>query len=257
MTKTQEASGFSAGLDTLATAGLNCAAFVPANMLASPPTIEVGPGSGLLLFLNLGPGFGAQTPYQHGVDAHPFDTRSRALLQEFLRIWQPSAASPAKVMYPGQTKLDLRRLLELARVQHRSLLGIGIRPDCGPWLAVRGALWCSLTGAERDLLQTRYPPLDPASHPCLHCADRPCVAACPAAAISHRKPDTAMPTKDLQSCLDYRSAVSSPCAHRCFARERCPVGSDARYPPQQVRYHYSVSLSALHHYRTRRPPTAL
>jgi hypothetical protein len=232
---------FADALDELLAEGISWLSFVPA---ADGPNPELcadqGEQGGLLLLLSFGDRFGSRVPYEAAPpDAHPFDARSRALA---LRFVEKARLPNAELVYPGTAPLDLRAWLAAGRVQHRSPLGTGVRPDCGPWLAVRAALAVSLSPDRRAVLTQRFPPLTPESSPCASCEERPCARACPAQAVSE------VGAFRLMDCVEERLREDSACASRCNARLACPVGSTYRYPERQLRYHYGVSLKTLQQY---------
>jgi hypothetical protein len=50
---------------------------------------------------------------------------------------------------------------------------------------------------------------------------------------------------DFKKCFKYRQHPTSKCKDRCIARISCPVAPDARYPEEQIKYHYGRSLKSL------------
>src|SRR5690606_23203177 len=145
------------GLDRLATEGLNWVAFVEGDAGPRPPAGHGGDRRGLLLFVALGAVFGDRTDWTAAGD--PFDERSVHWTMAFARDHLMAYDAGLELVYPGATPLDLVAWLEAGRVQHTSRLGTGIRPDCGPWLAVRAALWVEVPEAFKHLVAGRYPPL--------------------------------------------------------------------------------------------------
>jgi epoxyqueuosine reductase len=229
-------------LDTLLDAGISWLSFVPKALGPNPRLCAAaGPEAGLLLLLSFGSRFASQTAYESGAEpmADPFDARSTRLAHAFVAS---AALSNARVVYPGDVQLDLRAWLAAAQAQYLSPLGTGIRPDCGPWLAVRAALVVALDSAQRAVLARRFAPLSPDASPCNSCPTRPCIAACPAGAVGD------VGAFDLPKCVQQRLGENSSCASRCHARLACPVGAAFRYPEPQLRYHYGVSLRMLRRY---------
>ncbi len=223
-------------LTALADQGLNWIAFVPGQLGPTPEGCQERAGNGLLLLLSLGATFGRQTAFADEL-GHPFDRRATRLAQGFMERHVMPHDPSAKLVYPGPTRLDLRAWLEVGGVQFRSRLGIGIRPDCRPWLAVRAAIWAAPCDELRQALLDRYPPLVGPS-PCDDCADKPCLDACPVDA--HR-----LTTGRLERCIEQRLLDHSTCTQRCWSRSACPVGADQRYDEPQMRYHYGVSLRVI------------
>lgn len=230
-------------LTTLEAAGVNWVAFIHAEGdggPAAPPGCD-GDGRGLLVFVARGGAFAAQTAFEGQRDA--FDDRSRRLALDVLERHLRRHDADATLVYPGETPLSLVAWMNAGRVQAPSRLGIGIRPDVGPWFAVRAAIWVALPRALENALRRRYPPIDGVS-PCEGCA-APCVEACPAEALSQ--------PLQLQRCIDHRLAPSSSCQARCLAREACPVGVAFRYDDQVIGYHAGVSLEAIRRWQSGAP----
>ncbi|MDH5675876.1 MAG: hypothetical protein OEZ06_27380 [Myxococcales bacterium] len=217
-------------LDALAAEGINWVSAVACGTAAD--------SAHLLLLLAMGSRFGERTDFRGGQE-HPFDRRSEALVEQLLK---PALSDRnATLVYPASEPIDLRSWLALAHAQHPAPFGIGIRPDCGPWVSVRAALRTRLQASELTVIEERYPKLAPDSSPCARCAERPCQAACPAAAVTAS-------AFELDRCIAQRLKKDSPCAYECAARNACPVGRDFRYGAEQMRYHYSVSLATLLRY---------
>lgn len=234
-------SPFARAVEELVSEGISWLSFVPKDLGPDPQLCaSQGEHAGLLLLLSFGPRFGAATPYESaGPDAHPFDTRARALALAFA---QKAPLPGAELVYPGTKRLDLRAWLGAGRARHVSRLGVGIRPDSGPWLAVRAALATTLSDDQRAFLSRRFPPLSPDSSPCLSCEGTPCVSACPAQAVSE------IGAFRVMDCVHERLREGSTCALRCHARLACPVGASYRYPESQLRYHYGISFRSLQKY---------
>ena len=192
----------------------------------------------MLLFLALGSQFGASTNFAAS-EKDAFDRRAVALSRAFIAAELARHAPLSRVVYPGQDlALDLRACLVAAGAQYPSRLGIGIRPDCGTWFAVRAAVATTLHESHERIVRELYPPLPPSDGgPCHTCADAPCRGACPVRAIET--------TLNLDVCIAQRLREHSPCEFRCGAREACPVGREFMYPRHQIEYHYGVSLTMI------------
>ena len=207
---------------------------------AGPDEVSVLPHQGVLLFLARGATFGARTPYQFGA-VNPFDERASSLVVPFVERHLRAHDHAAKLLYPAGTRVNLLAWLAAARAQYPSRLGIGIRPDCGTWFAVRAAVAVALPTTFEAWLEGQYPALDQTSgSPCATCADQPCRSACPGAVGE---------TFDLMACVEQRLAYESPCESRCAARTACPIGVGFQYPVAQLAYHYSVSLAMLRRWK--------
>jgi len=132
-----------------------------------------------------------------------------------------------QVIYPGDIPVDLQALGRIAGWHHASPFMLGINQEWGTWFAYRVVLL-----ADTDLEPTRSVS---GESPCVRCADRPCVAACPAGAMNGG-------SFALDTCIGYRRQASSRCKATCVARVSCPVGSAHRYGEEQMRHAYSISL---------------
>lgn len=233
---------FARAVEELDRAGLNWLAYARAS--EGPPETVVGPHQGVLLFLGTGGAFGSQTRLESPkATPEPFDERARGLVLPFIDDCLLAHDPEAKLVYPGPSpSVNLMAWLTAAKAQYPSRLGIGIRPDCGTWFAVRAAVVTHLTGAAETWLGKRYPKLDlSALSPCARCEAAPCVRACPADAV-----ETSF---HLLRCVEQRLLPDSTCAPRCAARLACPVGVEHRYPEAQLGYHYGVSLTMLQRWR--------
>lgn len=113
-----------------------------------------------------------------------------------------------------------------------SPLGILIHPTFGLWHAYRAAL---AVPAVLDI-----PPHASNPHPCDACSEKPCLAACPAAALEADR-------YIVPRCAAHvRSAAGGACRELgCNARHACPIGQAYRYPPEQAAFHMQGFLARL------------
>src|SRR5262249_25101276 len=102
-----------------------------------------------------------------------------------------------------------------------SRLGLDIHETFGPWFAYRGVFLTAQEIPETDFAEF--------TSPCESCAEKPCVDACPPRAVGQ--------TFDVKTFGDFRFSGNSPCADRCLARAKCPVGAEHRYSLDQIQYH--------------------
>lgn len=181
----------------------------------------------LLLIGHLGPTFWQQATAAGMEGEHPLDAFTGTRVAAWLSRRFPEVRHA--LLYPGDVLIGLQRLGQLAGWHHPSPFMVGVAENWGSWFAYRAVLV-----ADTDLPPT--PPLNAAS-PCEHCARRPCVAACPAHALSDGF--------DLDGCSGYRLAPGSICRDQCLSRSACPVGSAHRYGREQIAYHYGRSLATL------------
>jgi len=129
--------------------------------------------------------------------------------------------------------VDFRPLAREAGLGWRSMLGLLIHPEFGPWLGIRAA--CFTT---EQLTPTG--PL-PGEGPCPDC-HAPCITACPGEAMS-RPPGVLgdLGGWDVATCSTFHQ-VSDRCATTCHSRVACPEGFDHRYGEMQRRYHYNRKI---------------
>ncbi|MEZ5751269.1 MAG: ferredoxin [Paracoccaceae bacterium] len=148
----------------------------------------------------------------------------------------------------------------LDRWSHRVLSGLardggGVTffPSDGPpwppfqrWATESGALWQSPVGmlvharmglwtSFRGALAVPFDvPMPPSENPCTRCADRPCVTACPVAALSPTRYDT----DACHAHLDKPEGADC-LSTGCRARRACPVSQSHARSPEQSAYHMS------------------
>lgn len=91
----------------------------------------------------------------------------------------------------------------------------------------------SLRGALHFEQEFDIPPPPLAESPCHSCRSRPCLAACPAAALADGGP------YDLAACHDYldTSAGAGCMTGGCLARRACPLSRTAGRDPAQTAHH--------------------
>jgi epoxyqueuosine reductase len=104
----------------------------------------------------------------------PVDDYSRAHTAHFASHYLDDTGW--RLLYPGDVFFPLNLLGELVSWGRPSPLGLGIHPEYGLWWAYRTVF----------LSQLRLPvtTVVPAPHPCDGCVGQPCLAACPAGALS-------------------------------------------------------------------------
>jgi len=165
----------------------------------------------------------------------PIDSFSVNVVQRWLAETSPDAEY--KIIYPADDRLvPLQQLGSLAGWHHASPFRIGINHKWGSWFAYRVAV----------LVDADWPVSEPQAwgSPCEECLEKPCVAACPAGAVSDQE-------RMLERCIDCRLLEGSPCARQCLSRLACPVAEEHRYSEEQIRYHYAQSLQTIRHWRQR------
>ena len=233
------AAAIEEGIQFLAAHGLNLWAVFPCGLL--PPDVAAAMRTGgapvdtyarLVLVGNGGRQFWeALSRFGFRTD-DPVDYFSIHLVERLVEEYLGGARS--QIVYPGRPGAPLIRLGELAGWSTPSPIGPGIHPEYGLWFAYRVAF---LTDAPLPVTEQRKP-----HRPCDECAEKPCIGACPAGAV--RWPVDFQ----LEPCLRHRLAEGSACADKCLARLACPVATEHRYTPEQVRYHYLHSLPSVARY---------
>jgi hypothetical protein len=141
-----------------------------------------------------------------------------------------------RIIYPGNHLLPLQPLGKLAGWHHDSPLGLGIHPVMGLWFAYRGIILSNssfIPVAEESELDSESP--------CATCREKPCITACPAAAVTRSG-------LKIKPCSNYRLESDSRCQTRCISRLVCPIGRDYRYLEEQMSYHYGHSLTSIKKY---------
>ncbi len=159
----------------------------------------------------------------HVLSEHAMPVASRLGLRPVLRF-PFEASAPA---------LSFVHLAEAAGLGRRGLLGVLLHPEYGPWMALRGALLVDAVPAA--------PRPAAGFDPCPACVERPCVAACPGAAVTH--PDG----WNIPRCIDFRVARGdgNPCTDRCHARVACVYGRAHVYPADALAHHHGRAFAVM------------
>jgi ferredoxin-like protein FixX len=158
--------------------------------------------------------------------ADPLDAWSKMVIEPVARMAGGQAVFPSdRPWHPFQAWATEAEGLR------RSPLGMLIHPVYGLWHGYRGAIL--FEDVALDDLNPGDLAARPSSHPCDMCPDKPCLRGCPAGAFTsdgfavdacraHLGSDAG-----LQGCMD----------SGCMARDACPVGTEYRYPADQIRFH--------------------
>jgi len=187
-------------------------------MPAARSLIVIGNGGGA--FWHAVETFGREHP-DHADSADPIDDFTRHVVDAAVA----AAGLEGPVLYPFDfptTPVSFMRLAECAGLGRRSLLGVLVHPVYGPWIALRAAVPVPV-----DVTAPR--PAD-GFDPCPTCAERACIPACPAGAVTAAG-------WDIPTCAAQRAPDDDPCASRCHARFECVIGRDHRYPAAALAYH--------------------
>ncbi len=170
---------------------------------------------------------------------HPLDDYTVAVMSARLTPLLDATRAQYRVIYPFQffsgLTVSFMHLAQAAGLSRPSILGVQLHPRYGPWIAWRAAVLI-----DRALPALPAPAQD--CEPCSTCVERPCIAACPAQAVS------AAHGWDLPACTQYRLRAPTDCAERCHARYTCVYGREHRYPEDELAYHQRLSLAAARAY---------
>jgi hypothetical protein len=210
-----------------------------------PATYRFAPEDARAAVIVIGNGGGAfWSAYREHVAARPAHATRAHPLDDFTAEVMETVALPAAVELGLRPSLRLPfrattpplsfvHLAEAAGLGRRSLLGVLVHPEYGPWMALRGAL----------LVDAVAPAARPAAgfDPCAQCIERPCLAACPAGAVHHPS------GWDVPACIDFRVAAGddNPCRDRCHARVACVYGRRHRYPDDALAHHQERAFAVM------------
>ena len=164
----------------------------------------------------------------------PLDAFTRSVVLEAVGAPDLDLGGPPRVSFPFEDAplaLSFAHLAECAGLGSRSLLGVLVHPEFGPWMALRAAL----------LLPFALPAPRPADgfDPCPRCVTRPCMTACPAGAIGPRGWDVA-------GCAAHRlSGAGDGCDAGCHARIACVLAPEHRHPPEALAFHQAAARTAM------------
>jgi len=156
----------------------------------------------------------------------PLDTFTRTVVTEEVRSLGTELGGPVRIVFPfdgGPPALSFQHLAECAGLGRPSLLGVLVHPEFGPWIALRAAL----------LLPFVLDAPRPADgfDPCPTCVERPCITACPGAAVGSAG-------WDVPACVAHRlRGAGDGCDAGCHARIACVLGRSHRYPPAALAFH--------------------
>ncbi len=167
-------------------------------------------------------------------DENLIDNYSLMIFEELSGVLNENGVMHRAVFPFGEdgTLMDFVKLGERSGAGVRSLLGILLHPEHGPWISLRGAL---LT----DLELSRYDSPLEGFAPCPSC-HKPCISACPASTISEKG-------WDWESCMAFRLAEDT-CSSSCASRRACPYGKDRQYSEEQMAYHHRFVLKSVKKY---------
>lgn len=187
------------------------------------------------------------TAYRRHVASHPAHADRVDPLDDFTTAVMAEHVVPlaARLAIRAELHLPFRdttppvsfvHLAEAAGLGRRSVLGVLVHPEYGPWIALRAALFV-------DVALTAPRPAA-GFDPCPSCATRPCLTACPADAVSHPG------GWDVPRCVAFRvgRADANPCVDRCHARVACVYGRAHRYPDDALAHHHGRAFAVMRSY---------
>jgi hypothetical protein len=164
----------------------------------------------------------------------PLDAFTRAVVMDAVESPGLDLGGPPRVAFPFEDEplaLSFVHLAECAGLGRRSLVGVLVHPEFGPWFALRAALLLPFAlDAPR--------PAD-AFDPCPGCVERPCIAACPGGAVGSGG-------WDAPRCAGHRlSGVGDGCDAGCHARVACVLAPEHRYRPEALAFHQAAARAAM------------
>ena len=150
---------------------------------------------------------------------HPLDRWTRSVIEPI------ASRHGARAVYPHDAPpWPFQRWAARAWPLSQSPLGLLIDPEFGLWHALRAALLFDHA--------VEFPTQATRPQPCVSCAAKPCLTACPVDAFANGQFDYA-------GCRSYLATPSGDAclAHGCKARVACPVGAAHRYDAAQLQFH--------------------
>ncbi|MHA1568074.1 MAG: hypothetical protein ACTSXZ_01270 [Alphaproteobacteria bacterium] len=195
-------------------------AFHPEAKDGVPALADGAPAATLVPIGHAGPAMWAAFARARRDEPDPLDAWSRRVLGAVAETFGAAALFP----FDGPPYSPFQRWATRAEPVHPSPLGIFIHPDYGLWHGYRGAL--AFPGRlDRE-------PADTQPAPCVTCADKPCLAACPVGAFTGAE-------YRVEDCVAHLAAPEGEncMSGGCLARRACPVGLDYAYGPEQTAFH--------------------
>ncbi len=232
---------FAEGLEYLAERGLNIVHVFDIEQIAdlvapALPQVDLNRYPSAVLTASGG------TRYWHSVkesefseNSDPVDDFSICVTHNFVDTY---LSGQSYLLYPSDLPIPLGSIGIRTGWSFQSPMGISIHPRFGTWFAYR-----SLFLVEDELPRSETNSI---GHPCKGCDEKPCIPICPSGAVGQ------IGHFELHTCGQYRVQDQSPCAFKCKSRLACPVGTEHRYVPDQMHYHYNRSrVSMTRYYRGR------
>lgn len=158
----------------------------------------------------------------------PLDRWTKRLLAELCDN------EPCQIFHPSDKPYwAFQRIASEAQGIGVSPIGILIHPEFGLWHGLRGLLVFENTHKFMSHIKDMETKVQKLNHPCETCNDKPCMSACPVSAF------TEADTLNVQKCFSHLDSNSEPrCMEEgCRARDACPIGTEYRNAPEQIRFH--------------------
>ena len=196
---------------------------------ALPEAAPGRPALTLLLAGNAGsafwPQFAASAEYSDGAP-DPLNRWSARVLGDIARKHGVSVVFP----FDGPPYNPFQQWALRAGNVSRSPLGVLAHRTYGLWFAYRGAFL---------LPETLDGKRERTGGPCEACVDKPCLDACPAAALTRAQ------SYAVATCRSHvAGAGAETCGRRgCLIRHACPFGQDYAYGGEQAAFHMAAFIA--------------
>lgn len=196
---------------------------------ALPEAAPGRPTKALLLAGNAGSGFwprfAASAEYADRAP-DPLNRWSARALGEIARKHGVGVVFP----FEGPTFHPFQQWALRAGNVSRSPLGVLAHRTYGLWFAYRGAFLLPETTENENAHQ---------GGPCESCVEKPCLDACPAAALARGQ------AYDVDTCQSHvAGAGAKTCGARgCLIRHACPFGQDYAYAREQAAFHMAAFIA--------------
>lgn len=196
---------------------------------ALPEAVPGRPAKTLLLAGNAGsvfwPRFAASAEYADGAP-DPLNRWSARVLGEIAQVHGAGVVFP----FEGPTFHPFQQWALRAGNVSSSPLGVLAHETYGLWFAYRGAfLLPEVVGGNKNR----------PGGPCESCMEKPCLDACPAAALSRGR------AYDVDTCRSYvAGAGAETCGSQgCLIRHACPFGQNYAYTSEQAAFHMTAFIA--------------
>ncbi|GAB4530862.1 MAG: 4Fe-4S dicluster domain-containing protein [Roseibium sp.] len=215
----------------LAAAGFLCLGGLAGHNGLELPSVGGRPARALLLVGSTGPSIWPrlkESPEFGDGAPDPLDRYTRRVLTAL------AAAADCTVVFPfdGPPYHPFQQwALKCGGFSH-SPMGVLAHHAYGPWAGFRATFLFADRSAAPETVT--------GAGPCPTCPDKPCIAACPAGALSLEN------GYDVPKCRDHLVAdQASHCRSGCLARRACPYGQEHRQDPANARFHMDSFIAGM------------